>query len=244
MGNGLSKVFYTPKPADLNPEQPSIDEKSVRNIIQNSENGYLSPEKVQQLIDAAGISRAKEAVAETVEKAEKSAEEIGYPLVMKVVGPIHKSDVGGVVLNVKDKTQMKAEFERMIKIKDTTAILLQPFLTGRELYTGATFEDKFGHLILAGMGGIYIEILKDISSALAPIDKKIALEMINSLKSIKLLQGARGQEGVNIEKFADILVRLSALLKIAPEIKEMDLNPLLGSVDKVVAVDARIRIEK
>ena len=132
----------------------------------------------------------------------------------------------------------------MIRIKDTTGILMQPMLSGTELFAGAKYEDKFGHLVLAGMGGIFIEVFKDVSTVLSPVSKKEAEKMIKSLKSYKLIEGTRGQKGINQEKFAEIIVRLSALLEAAPEIVEMDLNPLLGTSENVIAVDARIRIEK
>jgi acetate---CoA ligase (ADP-forming) len=117
-------------------------------------------------------------------------------------------------------------------------------LSGIELFAGAKKEDKFGHMILCGLGGIFIEVLKDVNSGLAPLTKEEATRMIQSLKSYKIIQGARGQEGVNEEIFTDIIVRLSALVTVAPEIFEMDINPLLGRKDRVFAVDARIRIEK
>lgn len=244
LGNALAKIFYTPKPVSENIDLAKIDENAVRQVIDSSSNGYLSPISVQKLLDAAGISRAKEFVVDTPDSAKISAKEIGYPLVMKVVGPVHKSDVGGVVLNVKDETQMLLEFERMMKIKDTTSILLQAFLKGFEIFVGATREEKFGHVILCGLGGIYIEVFKDTASALCPVGKDEALAMIKSLKSYKLFEGTRGQEGTNIDHFAEIITRLSALLKAAPEIAEMDINPLLGTKEKLTAVDARIRIEK
>ena len=132
----------------------------------------------------------------------------------------------------------------MIKIKDTTGILLQPMLSGVELFVGAKYEEGFGHMILCGLGGIFIEVFKDTSAALSPVNKTEALKMIKSLKSYKIIQGVRGNEGVDEDKFADIIVKLSALLEAAPEIKEMDLNPCLGTRTNVVAVDARIRIRK
>ncbi len=244
LGNALAKVFYTDKPENENTKLPEIDKKTIRTIIETSGNGYLKPEKVQLLLDAAGINRAKEFVAETAEDALQKVKKIAFPIVMKVVGPVHKSDVGGVVLNVKNEEQLKAEFNRMIKIKDTTAILMQPMLSGTELFAGAKYEDKFGHLVLAGMGGIFIEILKDVSTALSPVSEKEAEKMIKSLKSYKLIEGTRGQKGINKKKFTEIITRLSALLEAAPEIKELDLNPLLGTPENVIAVDARIKIEK
>ncbi len=244
LGNALAKVYNTPQPADKNIQLPTIDKEKIRNLIKTSGNGYLSPDKVQILLDAAGINRAKEAVAETSEDALQKVKEIKFPVVMKVVGPVHKSDVGGVVLDVKSEEQLISEFNRMIKIKDTKAILIQPMLSGTELFAGAKHEDNFGHLILAGAGGIFIEVFKDVSAVLSPVSKREAEKMIKSLKSYKLMEGTRGQEGVNREKFIDIIVRLSALLEAAPEIKELDLNPLLGTPEDVIAVDARIKIEK
>jgi acetate---CoA ligase (ADP-forming) len=242
LGNALARVYHTPTPAPANIDLPKVDKAKIREIIEKSADGYLDPNSVQSLLDAAGIPRAGEAVVSKLDDAVSAAEKLGYPVVMKVVGPVHKSDVGGVVLNVKNAESVKAEFERMMKIKDTTAVLLQPMLSGTELFAGAKYEDKFGHMILCGMGGIFIEVLKDVSSRLSPLNMEDALEMIRNLKSYKIIQGVRGQKGINENIFADVLVRLSALLDAAPEIMEMDLNPLLGKEDMVVAVDARIRV--
>ena len=242
-GNALTKVYHTPEPV-AHEDAPSVDEAAIRRVIENSEDGYLEPEKVQQLLDAAGIPRAGEAVVTSADAAVKEAQRLGYPVVMKVVGPVHKSDVGGVVLNVKDDKAVVAEFERMIQIKETTAILLQPMLSGTQIFAGAKFEPKFGHMILFGLGGIFIEVLKDVQTSLAPVTSTEAGEMLRNLKSYKIIQGVRGQEGVNEAAFIDAIVRLSALCQHAPEIAEMDINPLLGNAKGVVAVDARIRIEK
>ena len=242
-GNALAKIYHTPEPV-AHEEAPTVDAEAIRKVIDSSEDGYLDPEKVQQLLDAAGIPRAGEAVVISAETAVKEAQRLGYPVVMKVVGPVHKSDVGGVVLNVKDDKTVVAEFERMIQIKDTTAILLQPMLSGTQIFAGAKFEPKFGHMILFGLGGIFIEVLKDIQTSLAPVTSAEAGEMLRNLKSYKIIQGVRGQEGVNEPAFIDAIVRLSALCEHAPEIAEMDINPLLGNAKGVVAVDARIRIEK
>jgi acetate---CoA ligase (ADP-forming) len=244
LGNALAKIYHTPKPVPEKIELPKIDKEKIRKVIDSVSNGYLSPDGVQSLLDAAGIPRAGEAVVKTKDDAVKAAEKLGYPVVMKVVGPVHKSDVGGVVLNVKELKTVGVEFDRMMKIKDTTAILIQPMLSGIELFAGAKKEEKFGHMVLCGLGGIFIEVLKDVNAGLAPLTKEEASRMIASLKSYGIIKGARGQEGVNEEIFTDIVVRLSALVTVAPEIFEMDLNPLLGKKDKVVAVDARIRIEK
>jgi acyl-CoA synthetase (NDP forming) len=115
---------------------------------------------------------------------------------------------------------------------------------GTELFAGVKSEGSFGHLVLAGLGGIFIEVLKDVSAGLVPINGSEANSMIRSLKSYKIIEGVRGKEGVDERGFAEIICRLSSLVEEAPEIVEMDLNPLLGTANEVVAVDARIRIEK
>lgn len=243
-GRALSRVYHAARPSPEKVFLPEVDEGRIRGVIDHAGDGYLSPLDVQVLLDSCGIPRAGEVVVSNADEAKKGAASLGFPVVMKVVGPIHKSDVGGVVLNVKDEMTLCREFERMMKIKDTLAIMIQPMLTGLELFIGAKRETKFGHLILCGMGGIFIEVLKDIMAGLSPLTTVEALDMIRSLKSYKIIKGARGQQGVDEEKFADVMVRLSALLSMAPEIFELDLNPLLGQKDRVVAVDARICLRK
>lgn len=242
IGKALGKIYYTPKPA-TEPELPQINEKHIRLIIESAIDGYLTPNKVAELLDAAGIPRAIEKTAKTMDEAVAAALKIGFPLVMKVVGPIHKTDVGGVVLNVKTIETVKAEYERMMKITDAVGVLLQPMLSGQELFAGAKAEPDYGHLILYGLGGIFIEVFKDVACSLAPVGKAEVLAEISKLRSAKMFEGVRQLEGINKDMFADVVVRLSALLKVAPEIAELDLNPLLGTANSVIAVDARIRIE-
>lgn len=239
----LAAIAKTPKPADPG-DLVEIDRAAVRRIIDGCEAGYLAPDKVQALLDAAGIDRAGEAVATSREEAVQKALALGLPVVMKVVGPVHKSDVGGVVLNVRDTATVEKEFARMMRIPDTTAILIQPMLSGTELFAGAKYEDKFGHMILCGLGGVFIEVFQDTAAELSPVGALQAAGMIQSLKSYKIIQGARGREGVDERRFAETVARLSALCEAAPEIKELDLNPLLGTAHRVVAVDSRIRIER
>lgn len=243
-GNALAKTLKAAAPQPENIELPEVNKSKIREIIESSENGYLPPEKVAELLDAAGIDRAMEKVVYNLDEAVAFAREIGYPLVMKVVGPVHKSDVGGVVLNVKDEETVVNEFNRLIKIKDTYAVLMGEMLSGTEVFIGAKREDKFGHLVLAGLGGIFIEVLHDVNTAIAPVSKIEAADMIKNLKSHKIIEGVRGQEGVNQEIFIEQIRIVSALVEAAPEIFEMDLNPLLGNSRYVKAVDARIRIEK
>ena len=196
------------------------------------------------LLHSAGIPIVDEFVSGNKEEVIAFARRCGFPVVAKVVGPVHKSDVGGVVLNIKGEQHLALEFDRMMQIPEAHAIMVQPMLKGTELFIGAKYEEKFGHVVLCGLGGIFVEVLKDVSSGLAPLSYEEAYSMIHSLRAYKIIQGTRGQKGVNEDKFAEIIVRLSTLLRFATEIKEMDINPLLATEKEVIAVDARIRIEK
>ncbi|MDR1459287.1 MAG: acetate--CoA ligase family protein [Bacteroidales bacterium] len=243
-GNALAKVVNTPKPVLSHPVLPNVDAGAIRKVIDNCENGYLSLENIRILLDAAGIARKDEAEVKSEDAAVSYARKTGYPLVMKVVGPVHKSDVGGVVLNVKDEETVIREYNRLIKIPETYAVEMYPMLFGTEIFIGSSRDEKFGSQVLCGLGGIFIEVLKDVRASLVPIGKEEAFDMIRNLKGYKIIQGVRGQEAVNEDLFAETISRVSALVQVAPEIAEMDLNPLLGTSKSIVAVDARIRIEK
>ena len=244
LGRALTKISNTPYPADEKIHLKHIDVPLIRKIIDNAPNGYLDPDTIQKLLTAASIPTVKEAVVKTKKEVAALVNRVGFPLALKVIGPVHKSDVGGVTLNIKSLTHLEAEFSRMIKIKDVKAVLVQRMLTGTELFIGAKYEPKFGHVILCGLGGIFVETLGDVSSGLAPLTFNEANSMIKSLKAYRIIKGTRGKPGINEQKFEEIIVRLSSLLRFATEIKEMDLNPLIGSPDAITVVDARIRIEK
>ncbi len=248
LGNALVKVWNTPKPQPEHVELPQVDVARIRKTIDKCESGYLEIADYNELLDAAGISRKKSVEVSKKEDALAFAKEVGcskdVPLVMKVVGPLHKSDVGGVTLGVKDLDTVAKEFDRLIVIPETYAVEMYPMLDGTDVYIGAIRDDKFGHQIFFGLGGIFIEVLKDVQSALAPITAEEAKQMLTKLRGYKILQGVRGQEPVNIDLYADQVARVSALVQAAPEIVEMDLNPLLGNPRYVTAVDARIRIQK
>ena len=244
LGRALTKIYNTPGPADEKIYANEVNVPGIRQIIDKANNGYLEPSLIQDLLTAAKIPFVKEAVAKTKTDLLSVAKKAGYPLALKVVGPVHKSDVGGVTLNIKSEKHLMAEFIRMMKIKDVKAVLVQQMLSGTELFIGAKYEPRFGHVILCGLGGIFVEVLKDVSSGLAPLTISEAQSMIRSLRSYKIIRGTRGKPGINESKFAEIIVRLSTLLRFATEIKEMDLNPLLGNPEDITVVDARIRIEK
>jgi hypothetical protein len=243
LGRALTRIFNTPFPADEKIFLDKVDVPRIRQIIDKSVNGYLEPAIIQDLLSAANIPVVREAVAKTKKELLSVAKKTGYPLALKVVGPVHKSDVGGVTLNIKSEKHLEAEFSRMMKIKDVKAVVVQQMLSGTELFIGAKYEPRFGHVILCGLGGIFVEVLKDVSSGLAPLTFNEAESMIRSIKSYKIIHGTRGKPGINEAMFSEIIVRLSTLLRFATEIKEMDLNPLIGSPENITVVDARIRIE-
>ena len=244
LGNAICKVYNTPKPQPENVEMPKIDTARIRKCIDSCENGYIGPDKIYELLDAAGIAQKQIRVVDKKQQALDFANQVGYPLVMKVVGPVHKSDVGGVTLNVRDIETVSKEFDRLMAIKDTYAVEMYPMLDGTEVYIGAIRDAKFGHQVFFGLGGIFIEVLKDVQSSLVPISADEAKDALSKLRGYKILQGVRGQQPVNIDVYAEQIARVAALVMAAPEIAEMDLNPLLGNPKNVVAVDARIRIEK
>ena len=245
LGTALSRIINAPKPAVPEIELFGVDVPRIRRIIDSiPQNGYIEPHYVQALLHSAGIPVVEEFVSGNKDEVLAFARRCGFPVVAKVVGPVHKSDVGGVVLNIKGEQHLAFEFDRMMQIPEARAIMVQPMLKGTELFIGAKYEEKFGHVVLCGLGGIFVEVLKDVSSGLAPLSYEEAYSMIHSLRAYKIIQGTRGQKGVNEDKFAEIIVRLSTLLRFATEIKEMDINPLLATEKEVVAVDARIRIEK
>jgi acetate---CoA ligase (ADP-forming) len=244
LGRAVSKVYSTPKPADDKISGDDVDIPLIRKLVEEAPEGFAHPSLVQSLLKAASIPVINEHVCKSSDEAVETANNFGYPVAMKVVGPVHKSDLNGVVLNVNSDVHLKSEFERMIRIPGTEAVLIQRMLAGTELFIGAKYEPAFGHIILCGLGGIFVEILQDVSSGLAPLTYDEAFSMIRSIKSYKIIRGARGQSGINEQMFADIIVRLSTMLRFAVEIKELDLNPLIGHGNEITVVDARILIGK
>ena len=245
LGTALSRVLNAPRPANNEIELFGVDVPRIRRIIDSiTTDGYLPPYQVQALLRSAGIPVVDECASIKKDELLAFARRTGFPVVAKVVGPVHKSDVGGVVLNIKTEQHLALEFDRMMQIEGATGVMVQPMLKGTELFIGAKYEEKFGHVVLCGLGGIFVEVLKDVSSGLAPLTYEEAYSMIHSLRAYKIIRGTRGQQGVNEDRFAEIIVRLSTLLRFATEIKEMDINPLLGTERHVIAVDARIRVEK
>ena len=243
LATALSQIMKTPQASPFEVELYGVDITRLHQIISGiHQEGYISPDLVREILSCAGIPLVPELVSASKDELIAFAEKTGYPVVAKVVGPVHKSDVGGVTLNIRSAEHLALEFDRMMQIPNATGVMVQKMLKGTELFIGAKYEERFGHVVLCGLGGIFVEVLKDVSSGLAPLSYAEAFSMIHSLRGYKIIKGTRGQKGINEQKYAEIIVRLSTLLRFATEIKEIDINPLLADDQNVIAVDARIRI--
>jgi acyl-CoA synthetase (NDP forming) len=244
LGQALNQVYNTPFPVTAKVHLPKIDTIKIRTLIDDAPNGYLNSETASLLMDATGILRAPEIIESSREKLLSKMKQIRFPVAMKVQGPLHKSDEKGVILNVSSIEEVNKNIDTLIKIDKAVGIMVQPMFSGLELFIGVKKEKGFNHTILCGLGGIYIEILNDVSAGLSPISKEEARRMITSLRGYKLMEGARGEDGIDESQFAEIIQRVSALVEVAPEIIEMDINPLIGTKEKITVVDVRIKIEK
>lgn len=244
LGRALTEVYYTPSPLVAPEINIELDEKHIRKIIDEVNDGFMPLDKVKELLQTINIHVAPEYLVTTEAETIKAVKALGFPLAIKVIGPIHKSDTGGVALNIYTEALAVKEFHHMINIEGATGVQIQPMLTGVELFIGAKHESSFGHIILFGIGGIFVEIFKDVKAGLAPIGRATAKRMVHKLKGYPLIKGVRGKTGVNEEAIMDIIQGVSALVHTAPEIVEMDINPIIGKGDDLTAVDARIKIKK
>ncbi len=214
-----------------------------------------SPRKLDELeafklLSKYSIKTAKLELAKTSEEALKIAEKMGYPVVLKIASKdvVHKTDVGGVSLDVRTPEQLKREFELIIKrVREkmpwvqVSGVFLQKMLKGYELILGGKRDEIFGPVVMLGAGGIYVEAFGDVSFRIAPIDEREAARMIEELKFSKVLKGLRG-EPANLKEIARAAANLSRLIYEHKEIAEVDINPLLVGKE-AVAVDARILVD-
>ncbi len=220
------------------------------------EKGILNEEISKRLIESYGIPTSIPEPAATAEEAIQISERLGYPVVLKIHSPdiTHKTDVGGVVLNVEDAAMVRSSFERIVdgaKAKRPDAriegVTVQPMIRAKdslELIVGIKKDPVFGTVILVGMGGITAELFADRSLGFPPLNERLARRMLESLRIYPLLTGYRGRAPVNMEKLLDVIIRLSYLAVDYPEITELDINPLLASPGNVVALDARVVIDR
>lgn len=224
-----------------------VDHELVRKILQNAKvkgTEVLSAVEVYSILEAFRIPVAPWRVATIPDEVISAATEIGYPVVIKADSEkiIHKSDVGGVAVNIRNNDEAKAAAEKMyLKLGHDIKFFVQKYMPGGlELIIGAKSENGVGHLIMFGLGGIFVEIMKDVAFTISPATDSEAEDMMNSLKAVALINGFRGDKGINKDKAAEIIQRVSMLVSDFPEIRELDLNPLIASGENIFSVDARI----
>ena len=207
----------------------------------------------KKLLERAGIPVVETRLVRTKRETISVSKEMGFPVVLKITSPdiVHKSDSGGVKLGIANATQAgKAYSEIMLSIKQRYPGAIIHGLTvqkmappGIQVIVGMNKDPQFGPVLMFGLGGILVELLKDVSFRIVPVTKRDATEMISEIKGYPLLEGYRGQEPANIDALQDIIVRVSQFVERTPEIKELDLNPIFAYRDKAVSVDARIVLE-
>ena len=239
VGEALGRLSRKPVLSEPMLSPDDFDKSRVEQIL-NEQPEQLDPEAVKEILAATGLKLPFQ--EDVFDKANLAAacEKAGYPLVMKVIGPLHKSDVGGVKVGIPNIEKTEEAWDELMKIKDAKGVLIQQMIEGTEVILGAKKEDRFGHLIMFGLGGIYTEALKDVSFALAPLGREEGMAMIRKIKTLPILKGIRGQKDVSLDILADYLARLSLLVDNFPQIEEIDLNPVKGYETYLYVVDARI----
>lgn len=228
-------------------------DKAVSEIFETASKegrNFLFEHEAKNLCGSYGMPITAITVATSEEEAVKAAKKIGYPIVLKIVSPqvLHKSDAGGVLINIKDEKGLREGYNTILKnVKkhvpdaEITGILVQEMApTGTEVIVGSTNDPTFGPTIMFGLGGIFVEILKDVSFRLAPITRTDAEEMVKEIKAYKILEGARGMPRADQETIVGILLATSNMLMECPEIKELDMNPVLVYEKGARIVDARV----
>lgn len=204
--------------------------------------GLLAPDRAAKLLRAFGVEVAPFTAATSSEEAAAAAESLGFPAVVKVVGDeiSHKSDLGGVRLGLRDRAEVRQAASDLLQIDGATAVLVQPQLVGIETIVGAYRDEQFGPIVAVGLGGVFVETLRDVVFRLAPLRLREARAALESLRGFPVLAGARGAPGANLDALSDLLVAVSQLIADVPEVDEVDLNPVLASASRAVAVDSRI----
>ena len=230
---------------------PDTDKEIVNAIIENCYNEnrlILNSGEVNSILRAYGINTAPCALLSNIDDVVSASESIGYPLVLKADSPkiIHKSDTGGVILNLKNSDELKkaaVEMARKYDVQDLKFFIQKYIPGGKEIIIGAAAEPGLGHIIMFGLGGVLVELLKDVSFCLTPVSRPEALEMTETIKTAQILKGYRGEKGVDIPKLIETIQRISLLVTENPQIAEMDLNPVTAFENDVFVLDARIKLQ-
>jgi acetate---CoA ligase (ADP-forming) len=211
--------------------------------------GWLSPAELQDLFDAVGITMAQSRLVKTVDEAVQAARALEYPVVLKAVGPriLHKSEVGGVRLNLAGEAAVRQAGEEMAARlgEELSGLVVQEMVMGGvEVVVGATLDPTFGPLIVYGSGGILVEMLNDVAFRINPLTDVDVADMLNEVKGTALLRGWRGGPAADEAALKELILRVSVLLEICPQIHEMDANPVKVLAQGATVVDARIRVAR
>jgi acyl-CoA synthetase (NDP forming) len=207
----------------------------------------------KEILKQAGISVVETKLAKTQKEAASLSQKMGFPVALKITSPdvIHKSDSGGVKLSINSVAEVKKAYDEILKkVREhypdaiIHGVSVQKMaLPGTEVIVGSSKDPQFGPVIMFGLGGIFVELLKDVSFRVIPVEQRDAQEMIKEIKGYPLLQGYRGKEPANISALVEIILKISKLIEENPQIKELELNPILAYKNKAMAVDARIILE-
>ncbi len=239
LAGALGKVLRRPLIFEAPGNLSNYYKKGIGAILKGQK-GALAFHAVGQVLERAGFALPQQIAAVSMEEMDLACGRIGFPLAMKVMGPLHKSDLGGVKLCVRNLKAARRARDELMSIDGAEGVLLQRMVEGAEVIMGASRAGDIGHLVMFGLGGIYTEVLKDVAFALAPLAKEECLDMIRGVRGYPVLEGARGQKGVSIDLLADMIARLGRLVCDFPAISEIDLNPVKGYGDGLCVVDARI----
>ena len=234
-------------PAGTTPDFTDLDRTAARAIVEQARStggGWLSPLGCEALLRAVGIPTAGTHVVNSAAAAGAIAHQIGYPVVLKGAGPaiLHKTEAHVVQTSLRDDRSVADAYRALAQNPDVLQVLVQPMIRGVEMFVGASLDAKFGHAIVCGSGGTLVELLHDTSCRLAPLTDVTAREMLDELRGIALLRGLRGAPTADEPALLEIILRVSALVELCPEIQEFDLNPVIVSATGAAAVDARVRI--
>jgi acetyltransferase len=239
LGSALGKVLHRRQILEVSGDLRNYDPAGIGNALKGH-TGVLPARTVTEVLEKAGFVFPPQVEAVSLEEMKEACGRIGYPLAMKVLGPLHKSDLGGVKLGITDAAAAERAWHDLTGIKDARGVLVQPMVEGTEVILGASRAGDLGHLIMFGLGGIYTEVLRDVTFALAPLAGEECRGMVKGIRSYPILEGVRGQKGVSVERLTDYLERLGRLVFDFPVIGEIDINPLKGSGDELYVIDARI----
>jgi acyl-CoA synthetase (NDP forming) len=242
LARALALVCKTPEPSP-DESEAEIDEAALRDLFKEAAGQrMLDPGQVERLLRAIGMTPPPSRTVDRLDQVTDAATELGYPVVLKVVGPSHKTDVKGVVTDVRGQEEALRAGARLLEIEGARGILLQKQVSGVELIVGASREDRFGHLVMVGLGGVMAEALSDVKMALAPLSEGEADHMIRGIRTQAILDGFRGAPAVDRKALARVLRAIAALVTRFPEVREMDVNPLMVNGSSMWAVDGRVEV--